>query len=1151
MKNLKQYVLALLIASFLAIGSLGIGVTVITNASGIMEDSDITATGEEYMLINIFKYYGDEQSDLYEYGEGLEDWEFKLYYKDGPGDGPWGDPIMTTTTNSDGEAWFWIHPEDFLIPQSTELGLDVNGPRQFHFKVEETLKQDWYFTGGTGYGGSLEEDGEEFDDEPEISVRMNWFDHVDLEFGNAMETLFEDEDWDLRLFKFHDIEATRGYSEGDYPIPDWRFGLYKGELGDLEFIGEFYTNETGRKIIPDILEPETQYFVKDYLPPGWYNTYTDQQAFEDWPTPGDAGAESFGLMEVENNEDWEYQIVSFTPRGDWIVTFGNSIDYGEIELFKFYDANYDGEYDEELEDLIGGFYFNLWNTTEEGQPNERIYGPVEATDGTYIFEDLEPGYYVVQELIPEIGEDECCWFSTTGDFVEDLGTLIGVEVEAGETSEVWFGNVRGGNITGMKFLSVDGNEYFEVGLDKPLMGWEINLHEANRPMVADIWQMGDYIDTTYTDRSGQYYFECLAPGYYFVREEIPEGWYNVTPQEQLVLVEPCTTTEDVDFANCMYKDIYGIKFYDRNATGEFNPEDGDEVIEGWTIRLLDEDLEEIVNTTTDHLGYYYFEGLTVGTYYVEEEELEDEGWATSTESRVRVDLNCCTPCTVVNFGNYERPEITIVKFEDTYMTGTYDELDDELLDVAVLFDVDREEELFVSDLSVIGEYTFYVDAFYNYTVTEQLPAGWHATTDLIQSTEHPLVPGENYIFYFGNVRYGNITVFKFHDVGVTGDYNMTDGDVPLARWNITLYNETMDLVDWGYTEEDGLITFEELLPGEYYVGEELWDCWMNTTELPVHVTLEAGDEKEVEIGNARYGMISGYKYCGYEDYVGEPIADWEIYLYVGEERIEETTTNETGYYEFTCLAPGTYTVTEESPEGWYHYSDAEVTVELELEMHYEVNFYNYRHADIWGLKFCDFNMNEEFEPGIDAPLCGWEIELYNITDGETETEPYRTTTTDNHGMYYFNDVAPGHYLVREIIKECGWTNTTPYEVSVHVTGCIEEIEVNFGNYRPSDITVYLFDLDENAPISGAEVELWEISEMGGQKVEIIDTGITGDHGYYVFCNLDPGYYLVEIYDGEYSQSVMLRCCGEWVEFVINGEELGNNDTPQATYAKIE
>jgi len=89
-----------------------------------------------------------------------------------------------------------------------------------------------------------------------------------------------------------------------------------------------------------------------------------------------------------------------------------------------------------------------------------------------------------------------------------------------------------------------------------------------------------------------------------------------------------------------------------------------------------------------------------------------------------------------------------------------------------------------------------------------------------------------------------------------------------------------------------------------------------------------------DFGNFKLVTKSGYKY---EDMTGDnktvddmPIEGWTIYLKdaTGTNTFSTTTTNENGYYEFTGIGPGTYTVYEELPDGW-------------IQMYPGAGFYNF------------------------------------------------------------------------------------------------------------------------------------------------------------------------------------------------------------------
>ncbi len=962
---------------------------------------------------------------------------------------------------------------------------------------------------------------------------------------------------DVTLFKYWDVNENGEYDQGDEPIENWYFEIYQhdecwnpGPRGGEEeilsnpwyLIDEGWTDSDG--YLEFEIECNDHYKVREYLDHGE----------EEWYFTG--GTVIGGSEDGADYDDFEiidgYVDISFWDRCEDVeIWFGNAKEevFGDITVHKFHDENYDGEWNDD-EQLIDGFDFQLWYADEDGNPipDGEIGDPVSTVEGIYTFEDLELGNYVVQEIKPEVGEEECCWASTTG-------LLQHVEVYDDETYNLHFGNVRGGSIEGMKFLDIEADGNFDLGLDKPLMDWEIYL------WTNVDGEPGEKIATTTTDRSGDFYFDCVAPGEYFVEEEMYEGWYNVKPDVVPVYVESCETSEKIEFANCMYKDIYGIKYFDSQQTGYFDQRN-DWVLGGWPIQLLNEDEEVIQTTETQPNGYYFFEGLTVGTYYVEEllpEDEDPEAWINTTESKVEVVMTCCNSCTLVNFGNYKYPEITIVKYNDANMNMNYD-VDEELVIDSVWFDIfgDLGSGITVEyNLEVFGEWSWYVDEG-TYVITENLPTGWHNTTALEQMVS--LKAAEEVTVEFGNVQYGHIEVCKFYDTNMNSELDDEEEMLPGWEFNLWTTNEDGSLGEIIRTNETGgcgCYTFEDLLPGTYAVEEIEQDCWFPTTDLIQYVEVEAGLTGEVWFGNVPGGSIDGYKFCDYNmnqefDEIEYGLEGWTINLYEYEENEEapmdghlymSTVTDEDGYYEFECVEPGMYILEEEMQEDWYASTPESYTIGVEPEDELSYNFGNYRYGDITGIKFYDFDMNSEFDPEVgDIPLRGRTVELWeaDVQGNKIGTEPIDSTETDAHGYYSFEDVGPGDYVVYQPKACCEWYHTTPREVHVRM-GCLEEREVNFGEYTLSSIDVYVIGE------TGVDVKIYESNE-NGDEVDMIESGVTGDHGWYISEDLEPGYYLVKIEGGQ-TELVQLRM-GEQVEFEYEYTSQ-NPSFEEAIYARFE
>jgi hypothetical protein len=141
-------------------------------------------------------------------------------------------------------------------------------------------------------------------------------------------------------------------------------------------------------------------------------------------------------------------------------------------------------------------------------------------------------------------------------------------------------------------------------------------------------------------------------------------------------------------------------------------------------------------------------------------------------------------------------------------------------------------------------------------------------------------------------------------------------------------------------------------------------------------------------------------------------------------------TNTWGYYEFTNLKPGTYTVREILQTGWNVYSDESYDLTLSSGMvAQDVNFLNLPEGSICGYKWHDLNGDgwwDITEPAIE----GWTIHLFG-TDVNGD-EVLLSALTDADGRYCFSGLIPGGYWVYENIPG-GWMPTTDPDVFLDLT----------------------------------------------------------------------------------------------------------------------
>ncbi len=649
-----------------------------------------------------------------------------------------------------------------------------------------------------------------------------------------------------------------------------------------------------------------------------------------------------------------------------------------------------------------------------------------------------------------------------------LVTLQPEEVVEG----VNFGNqkVSRGEIQGAKWDDADRDGVWdtdELGLE----GWTIFL-DANGNGVQN-----DGEAWTTTGPNGAYSFAGLAPGTYVVREVLQANWAQSFPagDSHEVEVDPDVVVVGINFGNHLIPGgIQGAKWDDANRDGVW---DTDELgLEGWTI-FLDANDNGVLNegeasTTTGVNGAYSFAGLAPGTYVVR--EVLQTNWAQSFPADSH-EIEVLPDVVVggVNFGNHLIPGgIEGAKWDDADRDGVWDTDELGLEGWTIFLDANDNGVLDDGEAStttgVNGAYSFAGLAPGTYVVREVLQDDWArsfpaADLHVVEVNPDVVVGGVN----FGNhLIPGGIQGAKWDDANRDGVWD--DGELGLPGWTIFLDANDNGVLDDGEastttTGVNGAYSFAGLAPGSYVVREVLQGDWAQS--FPAGDSHEVAVDPDVVTGGVNFGNhllpggIHGAKWDdadrdGVWDTDESGLPGWTIFLDANDNGVlndgeASTTTGVNGVYSFAGLAPGTYVVREVLQANWAQSFPAGgshlVAVDPDVVVG-GVNFGNHLiPGGIQGAKWDDADRDGVWDTD-ELGLEGWTIFL-DANDNGVLDDGEASTTTGVNGAYSFAGLAPGSYVVREVLQ-ANWAQSFPAGDS-HVVEVDPDVVVggvNFGNH---------------------------------------------------------------------------------------------------------
>jgi len=718
-------------------------------------------------------------------------------------------------------------------------------------------------------------------------------------------------------------------------------------------------------------------------------------------------------------------------------------------------------------------------------------------DGSWAVTGLAPGTYRVVELQPAGYIDGIDTPGNAGGTAVNPGDEInGIVLAPGQAGINYkFGEYKPGTISGRVHGDLNGDCTYQEG-ELLLSGVKVNLLDSTGKIIA----------TTTTNAQGEYIFENLAPGTYGVLEETPAGFFDggekvgsaggeVTGNDRIEKIVLVSGTQGVryDFCEKLPSSISGRVHGDLN--GDCTYQVGELLLSGVKVHLLDSTGKVIATTTTDSLGEYKFDNLAPGAYGVLEETPAGffdggekvgsvGGQITGNDKIENIVLVSGTHGVRYDFCEKLPSSISGRVHGDLNGDCTYQEGELLLSGVKVHLLDSAGKVIATTTTNSLGEYKFDNLAPGTYGVLEETPAGYFDGGEKVGSEggeitgndrveKIVLISNTHGVHYDFCEKLPSSISGRVHG-DLNGDCTYQPGEILLSGVKVHLLDKDGNILATTTTDAQGEYRFDNLAPGTYGVLEETPAGYFDGGEKVGNAggAVTGNDRIEgVVLTSGTHGVrydfceklpasISGRVHadtdgdCTYDP--GEKLLSGVTIrlLNANGQQIATTTTNAQGEYKFENLAPGTYSVVEEQPAGYFDGGQKAGSAGGEVSndridaivLGSGVNAVNYDFcekppATISGFVFQDggpisttnnvpptdiSTVRDGVRTSDDKPIAGVTLQLRDGMTGDVITGDSPqvlpgfhgpgpiTTVTDENGYYEFKGLKAGSYAVFEL-----------------------------------------------------------------------------------------------------------------------------------------
>ncbi|EOO61770.1 collagen adhesion protein [Bacillus cereus BAG1X2-3] len=621
-------------------------------------------------------------------------------------------------------------------------------------------------------------------------------------------------------------------------------------------------------------------------------------------------------------------------------------------------------------------------------------------------------------------------------------------------------------------VTVDGEKVIDVKVTngKSLGQFEIVKVDAEdkTKVLSDaefeVYKDGKKVDTLRTDKTGKVISQKLEPGTYTLKEtKAPQG-YKLLKEEIEVVVEANKVVE-VQIENA--KELGSLQVIKKDS-------ESGKVLAGAEFKLKNEFGQVVGETkTTDKDGVVKFENVVPGKYTLEETKAPEGYKALEVTVEVNVVANEVVKQEVTNekvTGQFE-----IVKVDAQDKTKVLSDAE-----FAVYKDGKKVETLRTDKTGKV--------------ISQKLEPGKYTLKETKAPQGYKLLKEEIEVVVEAN----KVVEVQVENAKELGSLQVIKKDAEsgkvLAGAEFKLKNESGQVVgETKTTDKDGVVKFENVVPGKYTLEETKAPEGYKALEVTVEVNVVANEVVKQEVTNEKVtGQFEIVKVDA-EDKT-KVLSDAEFEVYKDGKKVDTLRTDKTGKVISQKLEPGTYTLKEtKAPQG-YKLLKEEIEVVVEANKVVQVQVENAK--ELGSLQV----IKKDAESG--KVLAGAEFKLKNEA-GQVVGE---AKITNKDGVVKFESLVPGKYTLEETKAPEGYK---ALEVTVEVNVVANEVvkQEVMNEKVKEEITGQLeitkVDANNtNKTLAGAVFEIWK----DGIK---IDTLTTNKSGKATSKKLEPGDYTLK------------------------------------------